>query len=152
MEMDVYINKSDRRVVNKQLELIEKNVQFWLKTDATDVMNPSFYVTYKNSTFDGVNYVVTHSGFGSRRYFVNNIEFTSENTAILHCHVDVLSTYWDEIKNRVELVARQEFVYSNDIIDTLLTTKNSKTIEIVKFNEKIGGDYNYYITVTGGIK
>lgn len=152
MQMDIYINKSDKRFVHKDLQLIASNVQFWLKTDLTDVMNPVFDVEYKDSTFEGVNYIVTHSGFGSRRYFVNNIEFMANNIARLHCHVDVLSTYWNSIKNHTEVVARQEFIYSNNIVDEMLTTKNDKEIKVVAFKDRnVGDDYRYYLTVTGGI-
>lgn len=62
-----------------------------------DVINPSFIVD-AGDVPSTANYLVAGAPL-NRRYFITDITYNTAKTAVISCHVDVLSTYADRINN-----------------------------------------------------
>lgn len=89
----------------------------------TDILNPILKV---DSGKVGKTYVEIKDF--SRFYFVESVESIPGGHCLLHCHVDVLHTYKDYIKEMDCLVARNEFDQDSDIADPMIPVKCTGTI------------------------
>lgn len=105
---------------NSEANRVTKDVSFIvtltgeLKTE-TSIIDPVFVVEYPLEHLTNCNYV-TIPAFG-RSYFVNNIRSIRTGLVELTCHVDVLSSFAEEIKANKAIVRRQESqwnLYIND--------------------------------------
>lgn len=107
MTIRLYRNLSERNFVDKTLE--ELGVIEGTLREATSIIDPSFTID-SGSGILAVNYIYVEEF--ARYYFVNNIISTRNLLWELVCHVDVLSTYKNQIRNLSAIVARQEKVYN----------------------------------------
>lgn len=76
--------------------------------DGTSIIDPEFLVDASVDTFVGCNYVSVPE-FG-RSYFIRNIQAYRNTLSIISCHVDVLSSFADEIRSNTGIVKKQENV------------------------------------------
>ena len=107
------VNISEKRNVTKILNDFAP-IEGVLK-EGTSIIDPAILIAKDLSEISGCNYL-TIPTFG-RMYFVNNIIAVRNNLCELHCHVDVLSTYADQIKTNSGIVKRQKDkwnLYLND--------------------------------------
>lgn len=77
-----------------------------IPTESCDILNPTFILDYKES-YTTCNYIVVSSPF-NRRYFINDMKISIGKKIEISCAVDVLSTYWNGIKENEVNVVRQE--------------------------------------------
>lgn len=111
----------------------------------TDILNPVLKVLGGRAD---CNYVKI-SDFGNRYYFVENVESVAGGHCLLHCHVDVLYSYKDSIKNLECLVSRNEFQENPFLVDTLLPIE--KQFDVYSKNVGSGpivtssGIYSYFL-------
>ena len=83
--------------------------------DGTSIIDPIILIDCDITGLTGCNYL-TISAFG-RSYFVNNIRSIRNGLAEFSCHVDVLSTYADQIREHDAIIKKQENtwnLYLND--------------------------------------
>lgn len=97
-------NKSEHIQVNKELETIS-TITGVLRESST-IIDPVFLVETSLESVSSVNYI-TIPEF-KRSYFVNNITLVRTGLVEFACHVDVLSSFADEIKSNTGIVRRQE--------------------------------------------
>lgn len=77
-----------------------------IPTESCDILNPTFILDYQDS-YTTCNYIVVSSPF-NRRYFINDMKISIGKKIEISCAVDVLSTYWNGIKENEVNVVRQE--------------------------------------------
>lgn len=83
--------------------------------EGTSIIDPVIKIECNIADVAGCNYL-TIDAFG-RKYFVKDIVSVRNNLVEFTCHVDVLSTYKNEIRNNTGIIRRQENtwnLYLND--------------------------------------
>lgn len=106
-------NNSERNRVTKDVENI-MTVSGELKTE-TSIVDPVILIECDLSAVTGCNYVSIPT-FG-RSYFVNNIRSIRSGLVEFSCHVDVLSSFAEQIKQNTAIIRKQENkwnLYLND--------------------------------------
>lgn len=78
--------------------------------EGTSIIDPVIKIECNIADVAGCNYM-TIDAFG-RRYFVKDIISVRNNLVEFHCHVDVLSTYKNGIRNNTGIVKRQENLWN----------------------------------------
>ena len=106
-------NNSERNKLTKDISEI-LTVSGELKTE-TSIIDPVIIIECDLSAVTGCNYI-SIPAFG-RSYFVNNIRSIRTGLVEFSCHVDVLSTFASEIREKTKIVRKQENnwnLYLND--------------------------------------
>lgn len=106
-------NNSERNRITKDVENL-MTVSGELKTE-TSIVDPVILIECDLSAVTGCNYVSIPT-FG-RSYFVNNIRSIRSGLVEFSCHVDVLSSFAEQIKHNTAIVRKQEKnwnLYLND--------------------------------------
>ena len=106
-------NNSELNRVIKSIDNI-MTVSGTLKEE-TSIIDPIIKIECNIADVKGCNYISVPE-FG-RSYFVNNIRSIRNGLVEFSCHVDVLSTYAEQIKNNTGIIKRQENewnLYLND--------------------------------------
>ena len=111
--IELKINNSEQNRLNKDTQTI-MTVSGVLKEE-TSIIDPVIKIECKLSDVTSCNYL-SIPVFG-RSYFVNDIRSIRNGLVEFSCHVDVLSTYAEQIKNNTGIIKRQENewnLYLND--------------------------------------
>ena len=144
MHVNVFQNNSDTNVVWKQITT-KANLEGYLRENCS-IIDPIILVEgLSSSDLPYINYCeVTEFG---RYYYINDIVCVGKFYE-LHCHIDVLMTYKDQIKGIPAVIARQESVNNVMLEDGCIKTYADPIIEIRKAS---GGftEYQYIFTVAG---
>lgn len=91
MVVKIYNNKSNKNIVNKKIEEIQK-ITFKFKDD-TDITNPILILqSYKTGNYCYIPDL-------KRYYFIDKIELMNGGFYKLYLEIDVLMSYKDEIMN-----------------------------------------------------
>ena len=116
----LYNNVSDNREINKNITEIA-SIDLTLYLD-TNVLNPVFKLkTFNNNG----NYLYVPSL--NRYYYINN--YTLSNQCVyLHCSVDVLMSFKNQILNNTYLIKRNEFLKDNRLVDNEIPVSCKKQI------------------------
>lgn len=115
MSFDIVLmrNNSEKNRLTKDTEVI-MTVSGVLR-EKTSIIDPVIKIECSVSSVIGCNYLSIPI-FG-RKYFVNDIRSIRNNLFEFSCHVDVLSTYADSIRENTGIIKRQEKewnLYLND--------------------------------------
>lgn len=142
MNVTLYTNSSPANKVIKNITQVGSDPVSVILKDSTDILDPVFRLSsIAWSSLEDVNYL--YSADLNRYYFVTDITSVRNGVYDLTCHVDVLDTYANEIKNQFAIIRRQETqynlylndgvfkTYSNNIIDTLPFTSGFSNLEFV---------------------
>jgi len=143
MTINLYRCSADNRVVDKTNYLSDL-VTLNCEMVNTDILDPtiklsSSYLTYNYAYIPSFN----------RWYFVRGND-TIEGTHIFKfCHVDVLMTYKEEIKNLECLIVRQENLKNNNLPDNNLLKQIRKQEEqkVLSSVFEYAPTYSYILTV-----
>lgn len=144
MRVILYNNKSDNNVVNKQIVRIKNMSNVIIKEDSS-VINPVFII--KNIERQNIiksNYLFSDEF--SRYYYINNIVAINGGMFEMHCSIDVLFTYKNEIKRLTTLIDRQENVFNNYIVDNELPLRCERELDVKKIGT-ISPNISYVLTV-----
>lgn len=112
-EIRLQRNNSERNRVSKSVTTLF-TVSGVLKEE-TSIIDPIIKIECDLSNVVNCNYL-TIPAFG-RSYFVNNIRSIRNGLVEFACHVDVLSTYADDIRSNTAIIRRQAYnwnLYLND--------------------------------------
>lgn len=112
-EIRIQRNNSENNRVTKDVTLLS-TLEGTLRQE-TSIIDPVFLIAGDLDDYVGVNYCTVES-FG-RSYFVNNIRSVRSGLVELTCHVDVLSSFAQQIRANTAIVRRQENqwnLYLND--------------------------------------
>lgn len=109
----------------------------------TDILNPILQLDAGK-----VGYTYCEIATFGRKYFIESCESVAGGHCILHCHVDVLSTYADGIKALECLVLRNENKsnWNRDMTDKMFPISSQKVTYADAFGQNlVGGQLNNYI-------
>ena len=144
MELILYKNKSDDKVVTKDIEqLIVLNGTL---REGCSIINPIIKVEAINNSIASVCNYAKLAQFG-RYYFVRDIIFTGKLYE-LHMHVDVLASFQTELKSLDAVIARQEKKYNLYLQDGFFKTYQNPHVSIKQFPN--GFDTQQFVLAVAG--
>ena len=149
MECRLYKCTADYRKLDKSSSIsMIKTVKCTLKEN-TSILNPVLKVSKISvGNIKKLNYLYIPDF--ARYYFITDIIECTGNILELHCKVDVLFSYKDDIKGITTLILRQENINNPYIEDAQLLVRSNRTYEKINVG-KVGDSSNhYYLTVNNG--
>lgn len=151
MTITLYQNLSENNRVDKNIQEIE-TVTGTLR-GSSSVLNPSFKIETTNESIVWVNYIYVHEW--GRYYFVNDILSVRNGLWDFKCHVDVLSTYKNHIRNLSGIIARQENLYNLYLDDDKFLVDAQRIVWTKAFPNRVApgtdsGALSFIVTIAGG--
>lgn len=113
MTLQLYNNTSESTKAVKNL--IEIGTAEGTLRAPTDILNPTIRLPW--STGQSIPWNYCYIPEFRRYYFVVSMTAFSMNLIDVTMHVDVLSTYWDFVKELDCVVSRNEYKRTNDLVD-----------------------------------
>lgn len=144
MTITVYKISDDRRVVNKTLGTSVATLTAVFKNDA-DILYPVLEVAYNASVLTA-NYLYIDTLH--RYYYIKNIKLDRQRL-FLECEVDVLKSYYNEIKNLSCVVSRQENNFNTYLNDGVWRNLQPKEVITLPFTQSFYRPCNFVMTVGG---
>jgi len=127
MEVIFYKNKSDKKVVSKNIEQ-KINTNCILKDD-TNIKNPTIIIS-NLTDLKNCNYVYIEEF--NRFYYINNITF-SQQRYYIECNCDVLMSFRKDILNLKCIIKRQEKKYNLYLNDEKYKAFEYSRIKTIEF-------------------
>ena len=145
MTIEFYVNQSEKNRLDKTLvSAFDLNGE--LKEDCS-IIDPVIKVVADVSSMASVNYMYIAS-FG-RYYFINNVISINNEICEVHAHVDVLSTYKDEIRAQRAVVSRQEKKWNLYLNDGVFKTYQNPYIITKAFSSGFTSQH-FVLSIAGG--
>ena len=113
MNLTFYKNLSDPKKVVKNITSLGV-IQNCVLRDEQNILDPVFEVA-SAALPDDFNYV--HCDYTGRYYFTGNAIMVRTGLWRIPCHVDVLSTYYNQFKNVTATIARNENMRTGYMLD-----------------------------------
>lgn len=113
MTLTFYKNLSDPKCVTKSITSLGDITNCILR-DEENILDPVFEVA-SAALPDDFNYV--YCDYTKRYYFTGNAIMTRAGLWRIPCHVDVLSTYYNQYKNVSATIARNESMRTGYMLD-----------------------------------
>lgn len=145
MTIEFYVNQSEKNRLDKTL-VSAFNLNGELKEDCS-IIDPVIKIVSDVSTMASVNYLYIAS-FG-RYYFINNVISINNDICEVHAHVDVLSTYKDEIRAQRAIVSRQEKKWNLYLNDGVFKTYQNPYIITKAFSSGFTSQH-FVLSIAGG--
>ena len=145
MTIEFYVNQSEKNRLDKTL-VSAFNLNGELKEDCS-IIDPVIKIAADVSTMASVNYLYIAS-FG-RYYFINNVVSINNDICEVHAHVDVLSTYKDEIRAQRAVVSRQEKKWNLYLNDGVFKTYQNPYIITKAFPSGFTSQH-FVLSIAGG--
>lgn len=144
----LYRNLSATNVVNKELEQIHE-FNGTLRKGAS-LLDPIIIFQASDPGFHAnqTNYIYVEQF--SRYYYITNIISLYNNVWEIHCHVDVLMSYADLIKQQVAVVARQESTYNMMLDDGFFMAYQNPKIQTKLFSNATPFETQEFVLVVAG--
>lgn len=147
MIIDLYLNNSENNSFDKKLTMV-RNMNGNLRQE-TSIINPVIIFEYA-STLPVFNYVYIPDF--KRYYFVKNVVSVRTNLWEMSLHVDVLSSFKNEILENTGTIARQENQWNMYLDDGTFRSYSNPLIQFKKFpNQDLLTDNTLVLIVAGGI-
>lgn len=141
MIVNFYNAKIKKNELNKNLgTAIVKTCEL---KNGSSIEDPVLYMQH-DATLFGTNYVYIPD-FG-RYYFISGREI-AEHTEYITCHVDVLKTYANDIKNSNGIAIRSQ-IYNKNLADNMIVPLESERVTYRKLSTAITG--GTYVAIIGG--
>ena len=145
MTINFYTNQSEKNRLDKTLvSAFDLNGE--LKEDCS-IIDPVIKIAADVSSMASVNYLYIPSF--SRYYFINNVISINNDICEVHAHVDVLSTYKDEIRAQRAIVSRQEKKWNLYLNDGVFKTYQNPYIITKAFSSGFTSQH-FVLSVAGG--
>ena len=145
MTIDFYKNHSEKNKLDKDLTSVT-SMTGELKENCS-IIDPVIKIVGNVGTFAAVNYMYI-AEFG-RYYFINNVISINNDICEVHAHVDVLSTYKDQIRAQNAIVSRQERKWNLYLNDGVFKTYQNPYIITKAFSSGFTSQH-FVLTVAGG--
>lgn len=145
MNLVLQINNSEKNRLDKSITDIT-SLTGTLR-DETSVIDPVIIIEGDLSSYVNCNYM-TISDF-NRSYFVNNIRSIRNDLFEISAHVDVLSTYKDQIRQNSAIIARQEKKWNLYLNDGVFKTYQNPFIVTKAFPSGFT-EQHFIFSVAGG--
>lgn len=145
MTIEFYVNQSEKNRLDKTL-VSAFNLNGELKEDCS-IIDPVIKIVGDVSSMASVNYMYIPS-FG-RYYFINNVISINNEICEVHAHVDVLSTYKDEIRAQRAVISRQEKKWNLYLNDGVFKTYQNPYIITKAFSSGFTSQH-FVLSIAGG--
>ena len=151
MNVILYNNKSDKRQLVKNISEI-KTISATAKGDI-NIISPTLII--HNTDMTNINYCyITEL---KRYYFLTNYTYITGQRIELHCNVDVLMSYADDIKRLKVNVLRYEKIQPSYITDSRIPLFSSTKQRVIEFPDNIfnlaepsADAKNFLLNIVGG--
>lgn len=110
MSFNIMLQRNNSEPIRMDKDIYTLGTVSGTLKDPTSIIDPIIRIQYSLSSLKNCNYL-TIPEFG-RSYFVQNITSLTNNILEVSCHVDVLSSFKNEIRNNVGIVKRQEQLWN----------------------------------------
>lgn len=154
MLINLYNTNSAKNVVNKALEKITEYhfTDFIYDTDKNNIIIKNVQFNYANDIklFNNINYATLEIEDITYKCFVENVEFL-QGLVNLYLHIDILSTYWDSIKNLRCIVETNENSFNTYINNNARVTESRLDIDTLKFPNGFDNDYTFILNCIGKV-
>ena len=143
-----YFNKSATNVVDKELQQ-EFDVVGTLR-GGSSVIDPVLLIEANAPGFhaNDVNYIYVQEF--RRYYYITNIISTNHKMWEIHCHVDVLMSYREQIRQQTAIVARQETKYNLYLDDGIFMTYQNPKIQTKVFSNPSPFETQEFVLIVAG--
>lgn len=145
MTIEFYVNQSEKNRLDKTL-VSAFNLNGELKEDCS-IIDPVIKIVGDVSSMSSVNHMYIPSF--SRYYFINNVISINNEICEVHAHVDVLSTYKDEIRAQRAVVSRQEKKWNLYLNDGVFKTYQNPYIITKAFSSGFTSQH-FVLSIAGG--
>ena len=143
MTIKLYKNLSEKNHLDKDIDQIGADVTGNLRSDCS-IIDPVVLLE-RDIDLTNCNYAYIEE-FG-RYYFINNVVIKGKLYEI-RMHVDVLSTYKDDIRSNSAVISRQEKQYNLYLKDGAMKTYANPHIQVSQFPNGFT-NYNFIFSVAG---
>lgn len=146
--LKLYTNNSPDNMLDKTLVDIA-TVQATYK-DGTSITDPVFLLTGVLENVKDCNYL--YSAAAHRFYFVRDMISVRAGLIEFHCHVDVLSSFKDQIRNNSGIIRRAEQGAITNILinDGVFKVYQNPNVVIYDFANFTGFDYSEFVLAMAG--
>lgn len=152
VKVDFYFNKSENNRVDKDIESVGISQQECFFKGSTSILKPILIFRYTNDSsvpkYFNCNYIRIGSPI-NRYYFVDEIITPVNKLIEIHCHVDVLMTYKNEIRQNKGIVLRQENQWNLYLNDGTFKVYQNPVILTKEFPSGFT-DKSFILAVAGG--
>lgn len=152
MNLSLYYTNSVKNKVNKELTLLTETTftDFLYDSEKNNISINNLQIEQitDKEIFNKVNYArltindITYSCFVKNTTFVNGL-------LSLTLHIDILSTFWNDIKELNCIVEVNEKRYNSFINNNSRVVSTKKYTDNVLFPNGFTNDYNYILNVAG---
>ena len=148
MDLWLYTTATPNNYVNKILSNDTK-LTFYTKNQNTDIMSPSIILNGDVAGFCGFNYAYIPRY--NRYYFFNKPPVALDNNRVqIDLEVDVLSSFWNEIKNNSALINRSQSHFNRYLIDEKQKQEAHTRVVLKKWGYTFHPDRTALVGVCGG--
>ena len=154
MKVTLIVNKSDRKCINKSLDVKLAGINARAK-EPCDILRPVIELEKETITQAGVSYSKINylyiEEFG-RYYFVDSVTIEPGGLLVFEASVDVLYTYRKDLLNTQFEVIRSSSLYSKYFVDPQLALQVLRYYDWKKIGHvpQSSSGKKYIITVAGG--
>ena len=140
-DITFYNNNSDRRCINKNL------------TNAMTISgNIKSQYTSSSISFDidvslaGITpFKFNYMKYDNKFYYIDNVDFLSQNIIRMNCSVDLLESYKSQILKQTAVLERSQNIYSRYIDDDKLVLNAYKRVQTKAFPVRFTPSSSYVI-------
>lgn len=144
MQITLYNNKSDNRVLNKDITQVYELSSVILKDD-TELVNPTFIL---NGSINTASFNYIYAPSLHRYYYVSNVTYSQQRLYIT-CHIDVLMSYKTYLLAKSAILSRSANKYNTYQIDNDIPQENENNITTLPFPHGFEGE-SLVLIVAGG--
>lgn len=144
-----YINKSAPNVIDKDLELHVPDLVGTLRARSS-IIDPVIIVEANSPGFHAnhSNYIYVEEF--NRYYYITNIISVNHTLWELHCHVDVLMSFKEQIKAQTAIVARQESKYNLYLDDGVFMAYQNPIVQTKRFSVEAPFETQSFVLMVAG--
>lgn len=147
-DITFYKNESNSNFVNKKLTL-NHTMQGTLR-DGTSLIDPILLVEANAPGFQANGYNYVYVPDFKRYYYITNIVSTYYKLWEIHCHVDVLMSFKEDILNQVAIVSRQENTFNLYLDDGTFMTYQNPKIQTKLFSNDSPFETQEFVLIVAG--
>lgn len=147
-DIKFYKNLSNSNVVTKDISLVS-TVQGVLREPAS-IMDPVLVVDTIQINFDIVHCNYLYIAPLNRYYYITDIISVANSLWEVHCHVDVLMTYADEIREQTAIVSRQELKFNMYLDDGIFMSYQNPLIQTKVFSNPTPFEQQEFVLIVAG--
>lgn len=146
MKISFYKNVSEQNKVDKTLIFVNEYDGCGAKMPLS-ITTPTFTI---NDTLFNLNCNYIYVEDLDRYYFITNMTAVNNGIWEIECHIDVLHTYSQQIKQQRAVIERNELESNTYLDDPLFFTYQNPQIVTKEFPNEFSNNFKYVLLTAGG--